>query len=160
MTAERDKVTNERDKVTNDSVKISLLRTSSITVGVIEDQLLSVIDWVELTPLPFGPTSVFGVVSVQGRMFTVVDIETILGVSTERHETSMIAALRGDEQLAIAVEGTSDVVEINLGDVNPEPESTLIRGKVQVNNLDVLLLDLDALFAGVIRGRERRRRRL
>jgi chemotaxis signal transduction protein len=144
----------------NSNALVTLLQVDSKWFGVPKEQLLTVIDWVEPTPLPFGPEPVFGVVSIQGRMFTVVDIDTVAGLRSERQNTKSIAALRGEDQLAIAVSGAGESVEIDLSSVVPEQESSVFHGRTRVGELEVLLLDVDALFAGVIRGRERRRRRL
>ena len=93
-------------------------------------------------------------------MFTVVDVGLILDSETSLQGESMIVALHGDEQLALAVNSAKDSVEIDESKITSEDESTVIRGRVQLDGKDILLLDVDALFAGVIRGKERRRRRL
>ena len=93
-------------------------------------------------------------------MFTVVDVGLILDSETSLQGERMIVALHGDEQLALAVNSAKDSVEIDESKITSEDESTVIRGRVQLDGKDILLLDVDALFAGVIRGKERRRRRL
>ncbi len=143
----------------DDSWTVTLLNVNSQTVAVPTEQILTVSDWIEPTPLPFGPATVIGIVSIQGRMFTVVNLGLILDLDTPHENPLYIVALHGDEQLAIAVASANDVVEIKTNDIASERESTLIRGKTQVNGREVLLIDVDALFAGVIRGRERRKRR-
>jgi len=141
-------------------MNVKLLGVNAITLGVLEEQVLTSIEWTDPTPLPFGPASVCGVVSIQGRMFTVVDVGLILGSQTGIQEPRFIVALRGDEQLALAVTEANDIVEIDPKEITPEAESTLVRGKIQLDGKEISLLDIDALFAGVIRGRERRKRRL
>jgi chemotaxis signal transduction protein len=153
-------VTSESQFQSNTVSRIRLLQVSSITLGVPEEQVLTLTEWNEPTPLPFAPKSVFGVASIQGRMFTVVDVGLILDAETSLHGDRMIVALNGDEQLALAVNSAKESIEIDESQVTSEGESTLIRGRVQLDGKDVLLLDVDALFAGVIRGKERRRRRL
>jgi len=153
-------VTTESQFQANTVSRIRLLRVNSITVGVPEDQVLTVTEWYEPTPLPFAPKSVFGVASIQGRMFTVVDVGLILDLETSLQGDRTIVALHGDEQLALAVNSANDSIEIDESQVTSKGESTLIRGRVQLEGKDVLILDVEALFAGVIRGKERRRRRL
>ena len=153
-------MTTESQFQSNAVSRIRLLQVSSITLGVPEEQVLTLTEWNEPTPLPFAPKSVFGVASIQGRMFTVVDVGLILDAETSLQGDRMIVALNGDEQLALAVNSAKESIEIDESQVTSEGESTLIRGRVQLDGKDVLLLDVDALFAGVIRGKERRRRRL
>jgi len=93
-------------------------------------------------------------------MFTVVDVGSVLDVETSLQGDRTLVALHGDEQLALAVNNAKDSMEIDESQVTRDGKSTLIRGRVQLDGKDVLLLDIDALFAGIIRGKERRRRRL
>ena len=121
--------------------------------------ILEISYWTEPAPLPFAPPSVLGIVSLQGRMFTVVDAAVLLARKAATQRRSIVA-LRGDEQLALAVDESLEVISINPDDVVNETDRELIQGTLRLNGKQVLLLDIDSLFAGIIRGRERRRRRL
>ncbi len=135
------------------------MRVGSLTLGVPDEMILAISDWTEPAPLPFAPPSVLGIVSMHGRMFTVVDAAVLLARKAATQSRSIVA-LRGDEQLALAVDESLEVVSINPDDVMNETETDLIQGTIRLNGEQILLLDLDSLFAGIIRGRERRRRRL
>jgi chemotaxis signal transduction protein len=121
--------------------------------------ILAISDWTEPAPLPFAPPSVLGIVSMHGRMFTVVDVAALLARKAATQSRSIVA-LRGDEQLALAVDEPLEVVSVKPDEVVNETETDLIQGTIQLRGEQVLLLDVDSLFAGIIRGRERRRRRL
>jgi len=129
-------------------------------MGVGEEDVLTVVEWTQPTPLPFAPVSVLGVASIQGRMFTVVDVASLLSPEVASAEFRFIVALRGDEQLALAVDEASEVEEVKLADIINDSELSSIQGNTQVRGRQVLVLDVARLFAGVIRGQERRRRRL
>jgi chemotaxis signal transduction protein len=120
----------------NEGRQLRTLQIGSRRVGVFEDDVFTVAQWCEPTPLPFAPDSVLGIVAIESRMFTVLDIGNHLGVGPSPHR-SQIVALRGDEQLALAV----DSAEI-----------------VQHDAEETQLLDLSTLFATVMKGQERRRR--
>jgi len=135
------------------------MRVESLTLGVPDEMILEISDWTEPAPLPFAPPSVLGIVSLQGRMFTVVDAAVLLARKAATQNRSIVA-LRGDEQLALAVDESLEVISINPDDVVNETDRELIQGTLRLNGKQVLLLDIDSLFAGIIRGRERRRRRL
>jgi purine-binding chemotaxis protein CheW len=145
------------DSVSNRAVQVRLLRVDAHTLCLREDVVLKVIDWSTPTPLPFSPSTVAGIISVQGRMFTVVDLRVLLEVPPQSGK--QIVALRGDEQLALAVDESMNVAEVDHVDYENK-ESDLFEGKVLVGGEEVSLLNPESLFAGVIRGRERRRRRL
>jgi chemotaxis signal transduction protein len=121
--------------------------------------ILAISDWIEPAPLPFAPPSVLGIVSMHGRMFTVVDAAVLL----ERKaltQSGSIVALRGDEQLSLAIDEPLEVVSVKPDEVVNETQTDLIQGTIRLKGEQVFLLDVDSLFAGIIRGRERRRRRL
>jgi chemotaxis signal transduction protein len=150
--------------------KLRLLQVGSIRVGLFEDQITTIAEWSEPAPLPFAPDSVLGVVCIQGRMFTVLALAHLLGVNKadEPNESGrlssrqFIVALRGDEQLALAVDGSQETIEVSPTAIRSAEESSLqlFLGTVSQAGQDVQVLDVKELFPFVIQGRERRRRRL
>jgi chemotaxis signal transduction protein len=118
----------------NEVRQLRALQIGFKRVGVFEDDVFTVAEWSEPTPLPFAPKAVLGVVAIESRIFTVLDLGTHLG-SGQPTQRKQIVALRGDEQLALAVDS------------------------VEIAHDDVQLLDLSTLFAIVMKGQERRRRR-
>ena len=85
-----------------------------------------------------------GIVSLQGRMLTVLDLRRLTGgESTDNITPRHVVALRGDEQLALAVDTLEGNIELP-GDNNGSP---------------VEVLNVSELFSLAIQGRERRKRR-
>jgi chemotaxis signal transduction protein len=141
-------------------IEFRLLRANTLTLAVRESDVLSVLDWTEPTPLPFAPASVLGVVSVEGRMVTVLDVALLLENEVTNRNYELIVALRGGEQLALAVDESNDVIEIKANEIVSDSPSDLISGGLQFGQSAYSILNVEKLFAAVIRGRERRRRRL
>jgi len=152
-------VTTEHDISTNERARLRLLQVDKQTIALRDGEVLTVVEWTEPTPLPFAPASVLGVVSVQGRMFTVLDLGLLLDNEATEKDYRFIVALRGDEQLALAV-ADSKSVETRTEEIKLDSVSSLVRGKLQLDGQEVSVLNVDTLFAVAIRGRERRRRRL
>jgi chemotaxis signal transduction protein len=148
-----------RVQSTTSYMQIRLLQVGTLTVGLREDEVLKVIDWTTPTPLPFAPNTVLGIVSAQGRMFTVIDLRVLLDSEAQQKSSKQIVALRGAEQLAVAVDDSNSVIEAAETN-NNDGASDLFAGSVKVDGRQVLLMNPNTLFAEVIRGRERRRRRL
>ena len=134
-----------------------LLQVNSLTLGISASEVLTVVEWSQPTPLPFAPESVLGVVSVLGRMYTVVDITKLLDKPINR-TTGFIVTLSGDEQLALAIDEAGEVIEVNQ--TEEESASSLIRQRINFDGREISLLNTDMLFPEIIRGRERRRRGL
>jgi len=129
------------------------------------------------TPLPGAPRAVAGVVCVRGRMRTVLDPLALLSPTGEPDEpegapfveeatasTPFIVTLRGDEQLALAVERVSSIVELPTdalrGDAQSASGGGVVRGTLQHDGQHITLLDPSNMFEAAMRGTERRRQRL
>ena len=119
-------------------------RVGSRLYGVDESKVATVANWRQPTPLPHAPPAVLGIVSLQGRMLTVLDLRRLTGgESTDDATPQHVIALRGDEQLALAV----DTVE---GSIESPRDS---------NGPQVEVINVSELFPLAIQGRERRQRR-
>jgi chemotaxis signal transduction protein len=147
--------------------KLKVLKVGSMSLGLFEDQITTIAEWNEPTPLPLAPASVLGVVSIQGRMFTVLDLARLVSpieadVVTPRNPRQLIVALRGGEQLALAVDASEEMLEVIAADIKDPKEHSLhlFLGTVEQAGKEVQVLDIKELFPSVIHGRERRRRHI
>ncbi len=145
--------------------RIQLFQAGSSHFGILADEIATIAAWREPTPLPHAPKAVLGVVSIQGRMLTVLDLARLHGDETivEDAAAKQIVALRGDEQLALAVGAVGETIQlaaVSLNDLLPkETGGTLVLGVLQREGMDVHILNLKELFPTAIQGRERRQRR-
>lgn len=141
---------------------LQLLRAGSFQFGIFADEIATIVAWREPAPLPHAPKSVLGVVSIQGRMLTVLDLATLHGDETVASDTpgQHIVALRGDEQLALAVDAVGETIHFAASDFAAnETAGTLVVGVLHREGAEINVLDLKELFPSAIQGRERRRRR-
>ena len=143
--------------------KLQLIRTGSVQYGVFADDIAAIAGWRQPTPLPQAPKSVLGVVSIQGRMLTVLDLSTLTGreIAANNAHAKHLIALRGDEQLALAVETLGETIEIAESDINLKRDNgePLVLGVFHRKGTEINILNAKELFQTAIRGRERRRRR-
>ena len=146
-------------EVGSDTREVRVVFAGSHTIGVLGDEIDIIADWRTPTPLPNAPASVLGVVCIRGRMLTVLDTAALLGEGA-KETPAFIVALRGDEQLALAVDRAGDTHQISEEEWTTSKERSLILGVVKCkNNTSVSVLNVNELFATAMRGRERRRRR-
>ena len=143
----------------NRTRNLRLLRAGSFQLGIFEDEIATTVEWRDPAPLPYAPRSVLGVVSIQGRMLTVLDLGTLLSAEASPGDGSPqhILALRGDEQLALAVDALGETIEIADGKV--ETAEGLFLRVFKHRNREISILNTKELFATALHGRERRRRR-
>jgi purine-binding chemotaxis protein CheW len=152
---------------------LQLFRAGLLLYGVFADEIATIVSWREPTPLPHSPRSVLGIVSLQGRMLTVLDLASLLipdAASSDPTSTESasggaraqhLIALRGDEQLALAVQEVKTTIALSDSDFDEKPETAgaPVVGVLHREGLDIQVLNPNELFPTAIQGRERRRRR-
>jgi chemotaxis signal transduction protein len=148
---------------TNRFHKLHLFRAGSVEFGIFADDVTAIVEWREPTPLPRAPASVLGVVSIQGHMLTVLDVAALIdreSASSSAHAQHLIA-LRGDEQLALAIETLGETIVIKENDFNTkrDTDEPLVLGVLHREGTEINILNSKELFPTAIQGRERRRRR-
>ena len=116
-------------------------------------------------PLPHAPAPVLGVVSLRGRMRTLLYPPALFAQrDAPEHLTTeaprFAVALRGDEQLALAADSIEGVVAFDADSFSPSdsPDSPL-DATLEHEGRSVRLLDASRLFDAAMRGTERRRPR-
>ena len=151
--------------------ELAVMRAGGRVFAVYADEADSVTEGLRPTPLPGAPPAVLGVVCVRGRMRTVLDPRALFG-DTHRATPDaapppppprFVVALRGDEQLALAVERVERIVEAPPDALRPPPDdkhtAAPLRGLVILDDTPVAVLDPARLFDAAMRGTERRRPR-
>lgn len=141
-----------------------LMRAGAHAFAVYAEEADGVVAWREPAPLPHAPPAVVGVVSVRGRMRTVLDPAALPGLPTTADGAGgeaahrFVVVLRGDEQLALAVEHAEPCAA--PADLAPTgPPAPFIRAALRHGADTVYLLDPAHLFAAATHGTERRRQR-
>ena len=144
---------------TSNQRRLHIFSKGPCKFAVSADELSTIVPWRRPTPLPQAPPAVLGVVSIQGRMLTVLDPVVLLKDSTHQNsDANFIVALRGDEQLALAVDEKDEVSLESVSEKNDEAKGAA-SGFITHNGETITVLDLRKLFGLAIRGRERRQRR-
>ena len=120
-------------------------------------------------PLPHAPAAVLGVVSLRGRMRTLLYPPALFSQTGELEDASASAprfavALRGDEQLALAADSVEGPVTFNVtfntdSPSPPDSPDSTLAAALEHEGRRVQLLDSSRLFDAAMRGTERRRPR-
>ncbi|HEV7860974.1 MAG TPA: chemotaxis protein CheW [Pyrinomonadaceae bacterium] len=162
----------DRETLKRERRELLLFKAGSRLLCVPADEAHSAVEWREPTPLPRAPQAVLGIVSIRGRMFTVLDSQALVGEqiadtehgSIARPAYSFIIPLRGDEQLALASDNAPRAIEIYTDEIesSPGPEGRLkvLRGIIRDEHQEEMaLLNLQEIFNVAMQGVDRRRRR-
>ncbi len=145
------------------STRLRTFRAGTQLFGIFEEEIATVAEWRPPAPLPHAPSAVLGVVSIQGRMLTVLDPAQVLDETSAQNGLSWnsIVALRGDEQLGLAVEqelGAIGIAESSLQNTSAT-ENPVVLGVLCDRDQTINVIEVKELFSTAMRGRERRRRR-
>ena len=128
--------------------------------AVFAEEVMAITEWREPAALPHAPASVLGIVSIHGRMLTVLDLSHLLESKARIGRPAHILALNGDEQLALAIDALGDTFAIAESDSEEAlANGKLVRRVINRNGDEIKLLNVRELFPAAIQGRERRRRR-
>lgn len=137
---------------------LQIFRRGNARFALLTDEIAAIAEWRRPTPLPQAPPAVLGVVSVQGRMLTVLDPAILLDEPADGSSTTnLIVALRGDEQLALLVDEKGETLPAEVG--LQSATNGAMRGVIKHQENEIGVLDMTKLFGLAIRGRERRQRR-
>ncbi len=144
------------------SERIQAFRAGKLSIGISANLISTVAPWRRPTPLPNAPAAVLGVVSIQGRILTVLDPLRLLEEDGNRKDSTcaFIVALRGDEQLALAVESIDGEFELSRLEPPPVSSRPLVSGLIRQDNQSISVIEVKELFSTAMRGRRRRRRQL
>jgi serine/threonine protein kinase/chemotaxis signal transduction protein len=146
--------------------ELALAQAGEWHIALFAEEVESIHKWRSPVPLPHAPPSVLGLVCVRGRMLTVIDPKALLGegnVETETVAPAFIIALRGDEQLALAVNHIGGTIGIFANEIELPAQfaaTNITRGVIQGAHGRTIVLDPRELFAAAMQGAERRRRRM
>jgi len=145
----------------NSSKNYRLVHCDSLKLAIAEDRITTIAEWSPPTPLPFAPTSVLGIVCIHGKMFTVLNLSAIFKLEQREGDKVAIVALRGDEQLALAVDNANSIIEISQASLDQADVSSgnLVHCTVTHDSEEYSILNINELFPTILQGRERRRRR-
>lgn len=150
--------------------ELIVMRAGGRLFAVYADEADNVTESLRPTPLPCAPPATLGVVCVRGRMRTTLDPLALFGESSRAARAGggahsappprFIVSLRGDEQLALAVERVERIVEAGEQPLDQTADlAGPARGVFRLDDSIVIVLDLERIFDAAMQGTERRRRR-
>lgn len=110
-----------------------------------------------ITPIPEAPQYVKGIINLRGRIIPVVDARLRFGMdhSDYTDRTCIIVVEYEGASVGLIVDGVSEVLSIEDGNIAPPPEfvsggeSSLVKAIGKVGNDVKLLLDCQKLFIGI-----------
>jgi serine/threonine protein kinase/chemotaxis signal transduction protein len=144
-------------------LELMVARVGSKRIALMAHEVETVAEWRTPLPLPNAPASILGVVNVRGRMLTLLDPRALIGEEKKRRPLAQpvsIIALRGDEQLALAVNSVEGSIETNIEEkISTAENGNAVCGIAHLEQGTITVLDARELFSAATRSTERRRQR-
>jgi purine-binding chemotaxis protein CheW len=122
--------------------------------GVDTAQVQEVVRLGNLTPVHHAPNYVVGIRNLRGRIVTVIDLRTRLGLGcvAASAECRIFIVEGQGEPIGLLVDQVADTIDINSADIHPAPsnvngvQSRYLRGVYRTGPRLVALLDLPAIL--------------
>lgn len=127
-------------------------------VAIDSDQVESVVDIGEVTPVPGSARHVRGLAALRSRVVTVIDTEAALGLELcSLNARRAVITLIDGNHYALLVEGLEDVAPFELkplasGVALDHGWTGTARGIVNRDGEPILVIDLTALIPGMVQG--------
>jgi purine-binding chemotaxis protein CheW len=134
------------------------------TYGVDILRVQEIRGWSTVTKIPHAPSHVLGVLNLRGSIVPIVDLRRRFSLERVEYTTVTVIVVlsvqspSGRRDFGVVVDGVSDVVDVNIGDVKEAPElgakgaTDYIRGLVPVAERMVVLLDIERLIGNDLMG--------
>ncbi len=131
-------------------------------LGVPIQQIEEINRHLDLTPVPHGPDYVRGVINLRGKVVTVVDLRTILGLepaAVGRDTRNVIVNFHG-EHVGLIVDRVADVVAARSDEIDRPPanlssaDGRFYSGVYKLESELLVLLDVEAVLTAGSAGGE------
>ena len=90
----------------------------------------------EITPIPQCPNYFLGIMNLRGKVISVMDLRTKIGLNTQNtSETSVMILDLGDQWLGVVVDKVNAVLTINMKDITEAPKLEETKATDYIENV-------------------------
>ncbi len=123
--------------------------------GVPVEQVMEVLRFTEITPVPGAPEAVMGIINLRGNVVTVLDTRKkfVLSTRVPDDSTRIVVTTINEHVIGILVDNVSDVMWLRASEMEITPSTTgednakFIQGVASRDGDLLILVDLLKLFA-------------
>lgn len=109
-------------------------------------------DMMLVTRVPKSPSYIKGLINLRGSIKSLVDINMLLNIESEKEQKSIIILKIKDEEIGISVDEVEEVLDIEEKDIHKlvdKPNNVneqYIKGIVNMNGRLLTIIDIDSLL--------------
>lgn len=90
----------------------------------------------EVTPIPQCPNYFLGIMNLRGKVISVMDLRTKIGLKTQNNsETSVMILDLGEQLLGVVVDKVNAVITINTKDITEAPKMEATKATDYIENV-------------------------
>ncbi len=123
--------------------------------GVPVEQVMEVLRFTDITPVPGAPAAVMGIINLRGNVVTVLDTRKKFGLPsrTPDDSTRIVVTTINEHVIGILVDNVSDVMWLRASEMEATPNTSgdesarFIQGVASRDGELLILVDLLKLFA-------------
>ncbi len=144
---------------TNEETQLIIFNLGKEEFGVEINHVQEIIRIPSITKIPQAPDYVKGIINLRGRIITVLNLNTIMGIENKEQDenTRIIVANVNETVMGFMVDCVSEVLHLQAKNIEPAP--AVIASKISTEYLDgvgkmdnrlLILLNLEKVFSSSI----------
>lgn len=113
------------------------------------ERVQSINDSMNITLVPKSPKHIKGLINLRGNIKSLVDINLLLGVSSNGEQNNIIILNSQDEEIGISVDEVEEVLDIDeklIQKNNSNQNIQYIKGVLNHDNKLLTIIDIDSLL--------------
>lgn len=113
------------------------------------DKVLSINDMMAITKVPKAPNYIKGLINLRGSIKSLVDINLLLNIESNKEQNNIIILKVDDEELGITVDEVEEVLDIEeqrLQKLETHNTEAYIKGIIDLENRLLTVINIEKLL--------------
>ncbi|WP_066892451.1 chemotaxis protein CheW [Clostridium nigeriense] len=113
------------------------------------DKILSINDMMAITKVPKAPNYIKGLINLRGSIKSLVDVNLLLNIESNKEQNNIIILKVDDEELGITVDEVEEVLEIEeqkLQKLETHNTEAYIKGIIDLEGRLLTVIDIERLI--------------
>lgn len=113
------------------------------------EKIQSINDMMSITKVPKAPIYIKGLINLRGNIKSLVDINLLLNIASDRQQSNIIILKLDEEEIGIAVDEVDEVIDIddnNLQKLELHSNQGYLRGVIEINDKLLTIIDIEKLL--------------
>lgn len=113
------------------------------------DKVLSINDMMAITKVPKAPNYIKGLINLRGSIKSLVDINLLLNIESDKEQNNIIILKVDDEEIGITVDEVEEVLDIeeqSLQKLETHNTEAYIKGIIDLENKLLTVINIEKLL--------------